>query len=278
MKVRIISAAAGAAVFLAVLWAPPFVFDIFTVCLAATAIFELYRAVGILKIKPLSVSGIFGIALSVLFGLAHRSDSVLLYEVCLLTTACYIGALFAIMIFCHKSVDTKTASEAFFGTMFIALLYSYIFALRMGDPGKDNGIYLTIALFAATWFADGGAYFAGVLFGKHKLAPELSPKKTVEGAVGGVIASVLAMWIYSLLLKHVFIVPCNTVAMMITGFICAILGPVGDIATSAIKREHGIKDYGNLMPGHGGALDRFDSVLLTAPTVFFVSRIFDLIG
>jgi len=273
MKVRIISAIIGIAIFFAVLAAPPTVFYIFVLLIAATAIYELYNATGILKIKPLAASGIFGVGICAALGAAHICDNVMLYEAALIIMSGYVGIIFTLMVFRHEEVDTKTAATAFFGTFFIALLYSYIFALRDGE----YGLYMIICLFAATWSADGGAYFAGVFFGKHKLAPVLSPKKTVEGAIGGVAASALAMVLYSTVLGMCDI-ERNAPALIFTGIVCAILGPVADIATSAIKREYNIKDYGNLIPGHGGALDRFDSVLLTAPAVFFIDRVISLIG
>ncbi len=274
MKTRIVSAVVGITIFLAALFAPYYVFDALTVVLAAIGTFEFLRTTGLLNKKPLAATGIFAPIMCGILGMAHKLGSVVLYEVCALIAALYIGVIFLVMTVCHKEVKTTDASVAFFGTSFIALLYSYIFALR----ASEYGIYLIILLFAATWCADGGAYFVGVLFGKHKLAPELSPKKTIEGAVGGIVAAVLSMGIYAAILENIFNVPCNLPALLVTGLLCSILGPVGDIATSAIKREYNVKDYGNLIPGHGGVLDRFDSVLLTAPAVFLINEFFTLIG
>ena len=274
MKVRIITSALGIALFLALLAAPPFAIRAVVPVLCLVAIYELYKAVGIIKIKPLAASGIFGAILCALMGRSLTAESADLSKLLFLMIALYIGVLFALMIRFHGSVTTSAAATAFFGAMFPAICYSYLLALR---GNSVNGEYLIIILFAATWAADGGAYFAGLNFGKTPLAPRLSPKKTVEGAVGGVFGSVIAMAICYGVFTFIFKAQCSAPLMLITGALCAILGPVGDIATSAVKREHNIKDFGTIFPGHGGVLDRFDSVLMTAPIVFYMNEIFGLI-
>ena len=137
---------------------------------------------------------------------------------------------------------------------------------------------MIIAIFAGTWCGDSGAYFIGVRFGKHKMAPVLSPKKSWEGFFGGILGSIVCMLIYAAVLIFVLGMECNVFALVLTGIGCATLGPISDVATSAIKREFGVKDYGTLFPGHGGILYRFDSVLLTTPFVYFVSQVFELVG
>lgn len=274
MKERLISAVFGIAVFLIALAAPAIVFDVLIVALTALAIYEFYKAAGILEIKSLAASGAFGALLSALFGVAHTGGNIFLFELCLLVTALYIGVIFLLMVLCHRSVTTARAATAFFGAFFPALLYSYLIALRNSGDGR----FLIILLFAAVWAADGGAYFVGVFFGKHPLAPALSPKKTVEGAIGGIFGAEAAMGIYALVLIKIFDISCSVPVMLLVGFLCAVIGPVGDIATSAVKREYGIKDYGSLIPGHGGALDRFDSILLASPLVFIMNGLLNMIG
>ena len=274
MKVRIITSALGIVLFLALLAAPPFAIKAVVPVLCLIAVYELYKAVGITKIKPLAASGVFSAVFCALFGLAHSAESADISKLLLLITAIYIGVIFVLMIRFHDSITTSMAATAFFGALFPALCYSYLLALR-GSSVK--GEYLIVILFAATWSADGGAYFAGVNFGKTPLAPRLSPKKTVEGAAGGVFGSIFAMAVCYGVFTIVFKAQCNAPLMLLTGALCAILGPVGDIATSAVKREHNIKDFGNLFPGHGGVLDRFDSVLMTAPLVFYINEFFGLI-
>ena len=117
------------------------------------------------------------------------------------------------------------------------------------------------------FLSDTGAYFAGLKFGKHKLAPVISPKKTVEGVVGGVLGAVLGMVIYCAVLNLGFQFRVNYLYAVVYGILGSAAGVFGDLCFSVIKRQTGIKDYGNLFPGHGGILDRFDSMMVVAPLV-----------
>lgn len=272
MKVRLITSTLGIVLFFVLLLAPPQVFYVADVIVAGIAIYEIYTVTGIAKKPTLAVFGVMGIVLSGLLGCAHLK--VIDYGVCFFAITLFIAYIFAVMIFDHNRVKLSDAAVAFFGAVFSSVLFSYIVPLRAHDQGQ----LLIVALFAATWGGDGGAYFVGIRFGKHKLSPRLSPKKTIEGAFGGVLGSITAMVILSLVLIYVLSVPCNVPMLIVMGAFCAVLGPIGDIATSAIKREFGVKDYGNIFPGHGGILDRFDSILLTTPFVYFMSEVFNLIG
>lgn len=272
MKVRLITSALGIVLFFAVLFAPVTVFYIVDIIIAGVAIHEVFSVVGLTKKPTMVVAGALGIILCACFGAAHMGYFD--YNICMAAIVALLAYLFAVLVFDHSHVKLYDAAMAFFCILFPALLFSYIVPVR----GAEHGMYLIVTLFAATWCGDAGAYFVGIKFGKHKLAPILSPKKTWEGAFGGVLGSVLGMVIYSLVLLYVLKVPCNTVALVLVGIVCSVIGPVADIATSAIKREFGVKDFGTLFPGHGGILDRFDSVLLTAPFVYFVSQMVNLIG
>ena len=274
MKTRLITSFVGAIVFFIVLLTPPVVFQLATVIVTGIAMYEIYSVTGIAKKLPLALSGCFGIAFGALLGCMHLNDKLVTYDVCLLWLSIYIAYMFALMVFDHENVKLQDASMAFFVSMFVAVLFSYLIPLREAE----NGIFIIIALFVGTWCSDSGAYFIGVRFGKHKMAPVLSPKKSWEGFFGGILGSVVGMLIYMAVLNLVLKIECNGPALILTAVGCAILGPVSDIATSAIKREFGVKDYGTLFPGHGGILDRFDSVLLTTPFVYFISQVFELVG
>ena len=150
----------------------------------------------------------------------------------------------------------------YFSFIYVAVMLSFIYLTR----NSEKGIYTVWLIFIASWVCDTCAYFSGVALGKHKLAPVLSPKKSVEGAVGGVIGSALVGYIYGRIIGDFAIGFC---------IICAagaVLSQFGDLFASAIKRNHDIKDYGKLIPGHGGVLDRFDSVIVTAPVIYVLSR------
>ena len=271
MKIRLITSALGAALFFVLLFAPGIVFQIAAVVVAGIAMYEIYNVAGIVKKPAVIVSGIFGMGLCALFGCVHLD--IVGNDVCFFAISCYIAYLFAVMVFDHKRIKLFDASVMAFATLIMAVIFSFIIPLR----ASENGVHLIIALFAATWGADGGAYFVGIRFGKHKLAPALSPKKTIEGFFGGILGSIVAMVVVALVWTYGLGFSANVPVLIATGIGCAILGPLSDIATSAVKREFNVKDYGNIFPGHGGILDRFDSVLLTTPFVFFMSETFELI-
>ena len=165
----------------------------------------------------------------------------------------------AIYVITFPKYGTEQVTVAFFGIFYVAIMFSYLYQTRMMTDGK----YLVWLIFLSSWGCDTCAYCVGMLFGRHKMAPVLSPKKSVEGAVGGVAGAVLLGVLYAFLTSG---------EMAEYGIICgigALISMVGDLAASAIKRNQGIKDYGTLIPGHGGILDRFDSMIFTAPAIFF---------
>lgn len=174
-----------------------------------------------------------------------------------------IGALMLFMtiyVITFPKYGTEQVTVAFFGIFYVAVMFSYLYQVRAMADGK----YLVWLIFLSSWGCDTCAYCVGVLFGRHKMAPVLSPKKSIEGAAGGVAGAALLGILYAYLTKG---------DMAGYGVICAagaLLSMVGDLAASAIKRQTGIKDYGKLIPGHGGILDRFDSVIFTAPVIYFL--------
>lgn len=152
--------------------------------------------------------------------------------------------------------------------LYSGALLSYVYRIR----SMENGIYLVWIIFIASWICDTFAYFSGVFLGKHKAFPVLSPKKTWEGCIGGIIGSVLVALLFSVVLSEqletTFGVP--QIALPIIVLVCSVISMFGDLAASAIKRDYQIKDYGNLIPGHGGIMDRFDSVIFVAPVVYYM--------
>ncbi len=157
------------------------------------------------------------------------------------------------------------------GAVVANLFYSILGIYRIGD-GKAESAYILLLCLLGAWTTDIFAYLAGITFGKHKLCPEISPKKSVEGSIGGMLGVTLVITIYGyfVLSRYVEIFSDISIyAYIILGIICGILSQIGDLAASMVKRYYGIKDYGNIFPGHGGVLDRFDSLFFVAPTVYF---------
>lgn len=142
---------------------------------------------------------------------------------------------------------------------------------------EGHGLYYVCLTLAAPWVSDAGAYFVGVSIGKHKLCPSISPKKTIEGAVGGVVINtivfILACVGYKMFMEtRGEIITINYILAAVIGVSTALLAIIGDLVASLIKRQTNIKDFGKIMPGHGGALDRFDSVLFVAPVMLLILR------
>ena len=175
----------------------------------------------------------------------------------------YLCALFGEMLAAHTELGFRTVCAAIFAGLVIPYLLSALVRLRV----MENGRFFIIAAFVLTMVPDSGAYFVGRAFGKRKLCPVISPNKTVEGAVGGVLCTVLAMVIYALILQFAFQFRVNYFFAVLYGILGAGASILGDLVFSVIKRQAKIKDYGNLLPGHGGILDRFDSTSVVAPLV-----------
>ena len=173
--------------------------------------------------------------------------------------------LLAVYVFCFPAYRSEQVMTAFFGIFYVAVMLSYIYLCRM----MDGGAYLVWLVFLCSWGCDTCAYLTGICIGKHKMAPVLSPKKSIEGAVGGVIGAVLLGILYGYVFQNQ--IPAEN-ASFLCAVVCGIgslISMIGDLAASAIKRNHEVKDYGTLIPGHGGILDRFDSVIFTAPVIYY---------
>ncbi|MBP5426461.1 MAG: phosphatidate cytidylyltransferase [Clostridiales bacterium] len=155
-----------------------------------------------------------------------------------------------------------------FGILYIPFLFAFVTLIRL----MEHGLYYIWIIFIGSCVTDTFAYFVGLSIGKHKLLPEVSPKKTIEGSIGGVIATVLVMLLYGKYLISVNVMDVSLLYFGILGFVMAIVAQIGDLFASSIKRFVGVKDYGNILPGHGGILDRFDSIMFIAPMIYFYMR------
>lgn len=186
---------------------------------------------------------------------------------------------FAIELKFHDSMRAAQVTWGFFGALvvpYLMLSLVRIFQMDFQPVGETNfhvGQFIVLLPLLAAWGADTCALFAGMLFGKHKLAPVVSPKKTVEGAVGGVVGGAVLVLIAALIMNALMGLEMPVWAALVLGAAGAVLGEVGDLSFSVIKRQTGIKDYGHIFPGHGGVLDRFDSVLFVAPFAEILFRI-----
>ncbi|MEG1993174.1 MAG: phosphatidate cytidylyltransferase [Acetivibrio sp.] len=234
--------------------------------ISCIGLFELYRAIGIEKTSLAKAGYLGGLCLDFLIRFHKEEDAMLLM----------IGFLFLILILYVITYPAYTAEQVamvFFGLFYVTAMLSYIYRLRILEDGK----WLIWMIFIGAWGSDTCAYCVGKLIGKHKLPSrlaQLSPKKSLEGCIGGVLGAALLGFIYALLVKDSMVGVVNpTLTFAIMGGAGSIISQFGDLAASAIKRNHNIKDYGKLIPGHGGILDRFDSIIFTAPIVFFLAKL-----
>ncbi len=179
----------------------------------------------------------------------------------------FLILIMAIYVFCYPKYHSEHVMLAFFGLFYVGIMLSYVYQTRM----LSGGVFLVWLIFICSWGCDTSAYCVGMLLGKHKLAPVLSPKKSIEGAVGGVVGAALLGVLYGLCVNHFAGAGVNLISYAIISAVGAVISQVGDLAASGIKRNHDIKDYGRLIPGHGGILDRFDSVIITAPIIYYLA-------
>ncbi|MCM1182064.1 MAG: phosphatidate cytidylyltransferase [Roseburia sp.] len=178
--------------------------------------------------------------------------------------------MMSVYVFTFPRFTADQVMAAYFSLIYAPVMLSFVFLTRQ----LPHGIYLVWMAFINSWVSDTCAYLVGVMIGKHKLAPVLSPKKSIEGAVGGIVGAALVGALFGRYLDGALGLNGMAAALAVVGGAGSVISQVGDLAASAIKRNHDIKDYGKLIPGHGGIMDRFDSVIFTAPITYFLILLF----
>ncbi len=226
---------------------------------------ELYRAVKVEEGSTgiLAVVGYVGV-ISYYILLILELNAYIMIDVIFI-----LVALMAVYVFSYPKYRSEQVMAAFFGILYVAVMLSYIYQTR----NLQDGAFVVWLIFLCSWGCDTCAYCVGMLIGKHKMSPKLSPKKSIEGAVGGVVGAALLGGIYAAVAGPHMQGSSPVVQYALICAVGALISMVGDLAASAIKRNHGIKDYGKLIPGHGGILDRFDSVIFTAPVIYFLALV-----
>ncbi len=218
---------------------------------------ELLRALKVQdeKVNGISLASYIGIILYYLTMTVNASSlSGMMIILSLMIIMC-------VYVFTFPKYHANQVTAAFFSIIYVGVMLSYIYQTRMLEGGK----YHVWLIFLCSWGSDTCAYCVGILFGKHKMAPTLSPKKSIEGAVGGVCGAALLGFLFQLVTHGV------SYQYALICAVGALISMVGDLGASAIKRNMNIKDYGKLIPGHGGIMDRFDSVIFTAPVIYYLS-------
>ena len=236
---------------------------LYTVLLAASLIglMELYRTVKVQN-QALGVVGYLGAIGYYILMYQNKMEYIMPLIILVLMLA------MAVYVFAYPKFVAEQVMTVFFGVIYVAVMLSFVYQTRC----LPDGMVMVWLIFLSSWGCDTCAYVVGKLIGKKHIFPELSPHKSLEGCIGGVVGAALIGGLYA----HFFVetaFPDRTITWIIA-FICAagaVMSMVGDLAASAIKRNHNIKDYGKLIPGHGGIMDRFDSMTVTAPMTYFLT-------
>ncbi len=270
MLVRILSGAVLMAILIPSLFlsATP-VFDILITAACVMACYEMLNCLGFKKVWKISLPS-FLIAAFIPLCVRQVIDvGVGMAELILLVFIVYLFILLSIAVFSHGKYSIQDVSSVFVLIFYIVFGFMAILSVR-NISVDDKGKYLYLLIFISAWVTDTGAYFTGVLFGKHKLIPDVSPKKTVEGAIGGLFFCVASFVIFGLIMKHFYGYTPNYIILCVLGLVLAVVSMCGDLVASLVKRQYNIKDYSKLIPGHGGIMDRFDSLIATASVLSVV--------
>lgn len=263
MRTRIISGLIGLAGFLAVIYVLPIWCFPFAVSVAlAISAYELTWRSKIVKSKAQTVAAcIWAAAAPLLIWVFNDWEK---YIIVYLFSS--FAVMFIIWLFGYGRVTLVMTLTSVVAGAIIPLFFSLIVRIRI----LPHGEFLVLFPFMMAWATDTGAYFAGTLLGRHKLCEKISPKKTIEGAVGGVVVCGGFTFAYIKIMEACFAMQFNYVTIILGALVLSCIGQIGDLSFSIIKREYNIKDYGNCIPGHGGALDRLDSTIFTIPASYIL--------
>lgn len=258
MKTRIITGIILIPLLVLVLMSNSTVLSVAVMAVSVIGLYEFFKATGLKDKKCLCAVG-YAAALAIPLLRTYVSP-----ELYMPLFYVFMFALFLIMLAQHRTVSVNDAAMVIFGVIYIPYFLTSLLYIRE----LDNGRILLWLPFVGAFLTDTCAYFSGVFLGRHKLCPQISPKKTIEGSAGGILGCIAACLLFGLLMEKAWSLNVNYVSLGVLGALCAVISQIGDLSASIIKRRYGIKDYGNLFPGHGGILDRLDSVIMIAPVVY----------
>ena len=266
MLKRVITALVAVIILLPVLWlSNTYVFPAAIAIVTIISLYEMFSCLGFKrKFSVTFPAYIIGIALPFVGKLSGDVGTILPF-ICA-AMLMYILYLMMIAVFNHDKYSLNELAMCYMTAIYIISGFSSIQFIR--DMSTENNIYLLV--FIGAWVTDIFAYFTGMLFGKHKLCEAISPKKTVEGSIGGILFCALAFALFVVFALDTEVTLWKCAVLAVAGIIISIVSQIGDLSMSLIKRHYGIKDFGKIFPGHGGMLDRFDSIIAVALTLFIL--------
>ena len=282
MKKRIITAIVALIIFVPVLiFADTWIFPAVAAFASAVACFEMFSCIGQKKNLIFTIPAyIIAVFFPLFVRFTYVSDQVSRSDFIKLALAVAVIAplyMFAVAVFQSKKLPVTDAGLAAISCFYIisaltALVYIHDFI--------PFGKHIYLLCFICAWVTDSFAYFTGMLLGKHKLIPEVSPKKTIEGAIGGVVFCAISMVVFGIVIEKFFnpvgSIHTNYLVLVISGIVISVISQIGDLIMSLIKRKYQIKDYGKLFPGHGGVLDRCDSILAVTLAIAIITSYFNM--
>ena len=276
MKQRIITSIVAVCVLLPVLiFHNSFLLPLGIAACSLIAVYEMLGCMGFKRFGSVSVP-IYLIAAAFPFLIRYLQNHELIRSIAFAAIAIVSLYLFGVMIFSHGKYRIGEIGALAFSMLYILIGFN---AIMVVHDWADGGAYLYLVCFIGAWITDIFAYFCGMLFGKggkHKLIPDVSPKKTVEGSIGGIVFCVLSLMLFGFVVEMIDpSIEANLLIFALAGLFVSVVAQVGDLSMSVIKRTYGIKDYGKLFPGHGGILDRFDSVLAVSVVLLVFTMFFN---
>lgn len=259
MKRRFITAGIIIVVLTAVLFLSKFlVYPLVIALLSLVAVFELLKVLDMHKRLVVAIpSYLIAYALPTI---CYFVDPTYQHDYLLITAYVLVGFmlyLFGVSVFTKGKMSFSAISSIYMVVVYVIASFTSMSMIRY----IPYGLFCLGIILISAWVCDSFAYLVGYFFGKHKLIPEISPKKTVEGAIGGVVFATLGLNLYGLIIELVTEITVSYVTLTVLGVVLSVVSQLGDLIASVIKREHNVKDFGNFMPGHGGIMDRFDSIL-----------------
>lgn len=275
MKTRIITGIVAIALFVPVcIFSHTIIFPIVMAILSSVGVYEASKCLGQHKNFVLTIPMyLISLALPIMARLLIKQS----HFFSLAMISVFFMLIYSLAYVMLRKNKDNIADIALLYALFVYVVgcFSSIVCVREMHGGK----FIYLLIFLGAWVCDTFAYFTGRFLGKHKLIPEISPKKTIEGSIGGIIFTVIAFVIYGLIVNKNFAdeIHLSYILLIVLGVASSVISQIGDLIASAIKRQYDIKDYGKLFPGHGGVLDRFDSVMLVAPVTYIVFLISALI-
>ncbi|MBQ9760034.1 MAG: phosphatidate cytidylyltransferase [Clostridia bacterium] len=277
MKTRILTSIVLIAILIPVLiFADTVALPIGIALCALIAVYEMLSCMGLKKSVAISIPFYLSAA-AFPFLIRYLNNLILLVDIAFAAIMITVLYLFSVLIFSHGKYTVQQMGAVIFAMLYIIVGFGAIVFVHDYEVG---GRYIYLAIFIGAWITDIFAYFCGLLLGrggKHKLIPDVSPKKTVEGSVGGILFCIIAMIVFGIVIDATTVFHADLLVFALAGLIVSVVSQIGDLSMSVIKRTYGIKDYGKIFPGHGGILDRFDSILAVALVLLVFSRFFNFL-